>query len=136
MLIEEEMTMSEVVLHDYKLIPVISRLGIKMGYGDKTIRQLCDLKNISVRFFLTVLNAFHDPDYFPTEEDVRFSARSLVEYLRKAHAEYLNEKIPEIELLITQMTPSCALFHLLDISCIQEEALYPLKAYLPVTEDV
>ncbi len=109
MLIEKDMAMADVALHDYKLIPVISRFGIKMGYGNKTIEELCKEKNIDIRFFLTILNAFHDANYFPHSGRHKPPLHLLIDYLKRAHTEYLTEKLPAIGKLIGQMTEKCSL---------------------------
>ena len=109
MIIEKEMHMVDVVMHDYNLIPIISRFGIHMGYGDKTIEELCTAHHIHIDFFLTILNAFHDSDYFPPNRPHAFPAGLLVSYLRKAHQDYLQEELPEIEQLFRNMHMACAL---------------------------
>ena len=64
---------SELILHDYLLVPVITRFGIKLGFGEKTIAQLCKENNIQTDFFLDIINAFHDSDFFPNENLQNFS---------------------------------------------------------------
>ena len=109
MLIEKEMRMVDVVMHDYSLIPIISRFGIRMGYGDKTIEELCTDHPINIDFFLTILNTFHDPDYFPKNRLKPFPVSLLVSYLQKAHQDYLQKELPEIEQLFKSMRHACEL---------------------------
>lgn len=104
MRIERNIKLADVIHHDFNLIPVIHRFGIQLGFGDQTIEAICQDKDINIEFFLTILNAFHDPQYFPKKHLQSFPASMLVDYLRKAHHYYLNDKIPEIESLINQMT--------------------------------
>lgn len=104
MRIERNIKLADVIHHDFNLIPVIHRFGIQLGFGDQTIEEICQHKEINIEFFLTILNAFHDPQYFPKKQLQSFPASMLVDYLRKAHQYYLNDKIPEIESLINQMT--------------------------------
>jgi len=103
MLLEKEMKLAEVINHDYNLIPVISRFGIMMGFGDGSIENICKSKGVNIDFFLMIINTFHDPQYLDKKYLQSFSAMVLVEYLQKAHSYYLNNKIPEIEELINDM---------------------------------
>jgi regulator of cell morphogenesis and NO signaling len=103
MLIQKDMKLADVIHHDYNLVPVINRFGIHLGFGDKTIEELCLEKSVSIEFFLTILNAFHDRQFFPKKHLQSFPARQLIQYLNKSHQYYLDEKVPEIELLIEQL---------------------------------
>ena len=103
MLLEKQMKLADVIHHDYNLVPVINRFGIVLGFGDGSIESICNNKNIDIDFFLTILNAFHDPQLLDKEFLQSFSARLLIDYLRKTHNYYLAHKIPEIECLIVEM---------------------------------
>ncbi len=104
MLIQKEMKLADVIHHDHFLIPVINRFGIHLGFGDKTIDELCKENNINTIFFLTILNAYHDHEYFPKKHLQSFPASLLVSYLIKSHQYYLEEKVPEIENLINNLS--------------------------------
>lgn len=103
MLIQKDMKLANVIHHDYNLIPVINRFDIHLGFGDKTIDELCKEKKVSLEFFLTILNAFHDRQFFPKKHLQSFPANQLIQYLNKSHAYYLDEKVPEIERSIDQL---------------------------------
>lgn len=103
MLIQKEMKLADVIHHDHSLVAVINRFGIYLGFGDKKIETICQENNISTDFFLIILNAFHDPQYFPKKHLQSFPASMLIDYLAKAHRFYLDEKIPEIEHLILDL---------------------------------
>lgn len=103
MLIQKEMNLADVIHHDHNLIPVINRFNISLGFGDKRIEELCIEKQINPEFFLTIINAYHDHKYFPKKHLQSFPASLLVSYLKKSHTYYLENKIPEIEELITKL---------------------------------
>jgi len=98
------MKLADVIHHDHNLVPVINRFGIHLGFGDKTIAEICTDKNVNIGFFITIINAFHDNQYFPKQHLQSFPASMLVDYLRKTHQYYIENKIPEIESLIQKMT--------------------------------
>jgi len=99
--------MADLIHLNHKLLPVIGRFGIRLGFGDKTIEELCIEKGLEPGFFLEVVNAFHDPGYYPREKLMNYPLVLIVEYLRSTHRFYLEDKIPEIEEMIEQMISRC-----------------------------
>ena len=104
MRIEKDMKLADVIHHDFSLVPVINRFGIHLGFGDGTIGEICEDKAVNTEFFLTILNTYHDAQYFPKKHLQSFHSATLIEYLRKAHQFYLEQKIPEIKNLICKLT--------------------------------
>ena len=103
MLIHENMKMAEVVLHDHTLVPIINRFGIHLGFGDRSIAEVCRRHQLNTDFFVTILNAFHDPGYFPQKRLRNFPAALIIDYLQRAHRYFLEDKLPEIFDLIQEM---------------------------------
>lgn len=106
MLIQSNMKMAEVIHLDYHLLPIVSRFGISLGFGDKTIEQVCRKQGVETNFFLEILNSYYNKDYFPQKHLQGFSLELIIEYLRKSHDYYLHTKIPLIEDLLRQMIDS------------------------------
>jgi len=103
MIISEKMKMADVIHLNYLLVSVINRFGIRLGFGDKTVEEICTINNVNIKFFLEITNAFHDKQYFPDKQLQTFSLKLIVEYLNKTHKYYLEKKIPEIDNLIKQI---------------------------------
>ncbi len=103
MLIQENMKLADVILHDHTLVPIINRFGIHLGFGDDSIAEICRHQHLNIDFFVTILNAFHDTHYFPKEQLQNFPATLIIDYLQKAHNYFLEEKMPEISMLIDKM---------------------------------
>jgi regulator of cell morphogenesis and NO signaling len=119
MLIAPEMKMAEVIHLNYQLLPIISRFGIQLGFGDKTIIQVCRDHSLDVEFFLEILNSYHDSKYFPRKHLQGFPMKLLLDYLRKSHDYYLRIKIPQLEQLLEQLSgpvndPGSKSFDLID----------------------
>jgi regulator of cell morphogenesis and NO signaling len=103
MQIQANMKMAEIVHLNYHLLQIISRFGIKLGFGDKTIRQVCQDYNINVDFFLELVRTYHFPNYFPEKHLQQFPAGMIVDYLRKSHHYYVKVKVPEIAFLLNRL---------------------------------
>jgi len=95
--ITPEMKLADVLIHNYTLLPVISRFNIKLGFGDKTVAEVCKDTEVNIDFFLEITNSYVDEDYIPQKELGSFPVSLIVKYLKKTHLYYLDEKIPEIE---------------------------------------
>ena len=101
-----ESKLSKVIHANYLLLPVINRFGIKLGFGDKTIAEVCTERDINTNFFLAILNTFHNHSYFPEEELRGFSCKTIVTYLRKSHSYFVNYSIPRLKTLLHNMLES------------------------------
>lgn len=96
-LFNKEDKLATVVTRNYHLLPVINRFGIRLGFGEATIEEICTQHQINSLFFLDIINAFHDADFFPVEELLSFSPRPIVDYLQRTHNYYLSYVVPKME---------------------------------------
>ena len=103
MRITKDMKMADVIQMNYMLIPVIYRFGINLGFGDKSVKEICEETDVDLNFFLQLVNTYHDKDYFPKEELQTIPSKDIVAYLKMTHSSYLNEKLTEIEGLIESL---------------------------------
>jgi regulator of cell morphogenesis and NO signaling len=103
----KRMKLAEVLQSDYNTLNVINRFGIALGFGEKSVEMVCSQYGINPNFFLEIINAYHDPDYFPQKHLQSFSVGEIVEYLKKTHQSYLNQDIPYIERLMNELLEGC-----------------------------
>ncbi|MDD2196187.1 MAG: hemerythrin domain-containing protein [Bacteroidales bacterium] len=102
------MKLAEVVQANFNTLSVINRFGIKLGFGDFSVHKVCEANGVNVDFFLEILNAFHDKNYFPQEQLQSFSVAEIVSYLRKTHQDYMYQNIPHVEMLLEQLEVDCS----------------------------
>lgn len=84
--------MRELVKDNSSLILIMGRFGISLGFGDKSVREVCRVHNVDERTFTEVAN-------FCSEREYRFeviSLQALIEYLKQAHQYYLEFNLPNI----------------------------------------
>lgn len=106
-LFNENNKLAAVIHKDHSLLPVINRLGVRLGFGDKTIRNICDENGIDPAFFVEIINVFHYESYFPEQKLMNLSVVYVVDYLIKTHEYYRNYLIPEIDRLLHLFLESC-----------------------------
>lgn len=87
--------MADIISDNYFLIQVISRFGIKVGFGDKTIENVCDDFNVDCNTFLAIVNFISDGNSY-VENLSSISLSSLLQYLKQSHAYFLEYCLPAI----------------------------------------
>lgn len=100
------MKLADVIHSNYLLIPIIGRFGIELGFGNKTVKEICDEKNLEHLFFLEILNSYHNSDYFAENLFERYPLALIISYLRNTHHYYRTIKIPELEEMVEQFLHS------------------------------
>jgi len=106
-MIHKRIKMADLIHLNYHILPIINRFGVFLGFGDKTIEQICKEKNINVDFFLEIVNVFLYDDYFPAENLQHFDIQDIVEYLKKSHKYFLDVKLSSIEKKINALIDFC-----------------------------
>lgn len=106
-LFNENNKLAAVIHKDHSLLPVINRLGIRLGFGDSTVREVCEKEGVDVGFFIEIINVFHYEAYFPELRLLNLSVSHVVDYLIKTHNYYRQYLIPEIERLMQLFLKSC-----------------------------
>lgn len=107
-LFNENHKLVSVIHRDHSLLPVINRLGVKLGFGDLTISEICKKEGIDVDFFVEIVNVFHYEAYFPEHRLLELPVTHVVEYLIKTHEYYRKYLIPEIERVLDLFLKSCS----------------------------
>ncbi len=105
-LITSTMKLSDVIHSNYLLIPVVNRFGIRLGFGEMTVKKACKEHGIDPEFFLTILNAYSNENYFPEKTLQTFNVLTIVRYLEKTHSYYIETEIPIIERQINALVRS------------------------------
>lgn len=87
--------MSDLVSNNYPVLLVMSRFGIGLGVGEKTIGQVCKDNGVDVATFLTVANMLFGEGWRSEYVD-RVSVESLLVYLHNSHDYFLGFRLPGI----------------------------------------
>ena len=89
--------MSDLICNNYPMLLVMNRFGITLGFGDQSIREVCENKGVDVSTFLSVINLLSRDDRIMYNGGIRdISLTSLIDYLKKSHNYFLDFKLPLI----------------------------------------
>ena len=102
-MITKQHKMVDVIHLDYHLLSVLYRFNIPLGFGEKTIEQVCNEHHINPDFFIEIVKVFVDKNYFPDKTLQHFSVETIIHYLQASHRYYINEKIPELKTLFKDL---------------------------------
>ena len=88
--------MSELICENYKLLLVMSRFGLSLGFGDQTVKQVCEQQGVHTGTFLAVVNFMEDECCVPESYREDISVEAFVDYLRRGHSYFLDFNLPVI----------------------------------------
>lgn len=92
------MKMADMIASNYDLILMLPRFGIPLGFGEKSVKEVCRDRGVDENFFLTVCNIYSFDDYRPDDEEVAaIDHRLVVEHLQASHRYYIEERLPHMQ---------------------------------------
>ncbi|MBR5638520.1 MAG: hemerythrin domain-containing protein [Muribaculaceae bacterium] len=96
-LYKETDNLSALITAQPQLLLTLSHFGIPMGFGDKTIAQVCAENGVNPQFFLLICEVYSNDNYVPSPAKLRATPmEGLVPYLLRSHDYYLNRRLPHI----------------------------------------
>ena len=84
--------MRDLIRDNSLILMVMNRFGIPMGFGDRTVQELCDEHGVDARTFLAVAGFISGHSVDKSE----LSAAALMGYLKRAHSYFLDYDLPLI----------------------------------------
>lgn len=87
--------MISLIRDNYNLLQSLGSFGISLGFGDKTVKQVCDDQNVDTNTFLAVVN-FTINGYREMDDVSRLSVPTLLQYLKASHDFFLGFQLPFI----------------------------------------
>ena len=88
--------MIDLISDNYSLLQVMSRFGLSLGFGDKTVKEVCEMNGVDCPTFLAVVNFMAEGFSRMDGETDGLSIPALVDYLRQAHIYFLEFCLPAI----------------------------------------
>ncbi len=89
-------SMADIIEDNYSLLQVLSRFGMSLGFGDKSVEEVCNMHHVDATTFLAIVNFVHCGYTQVTEEIANLSVPALLDYLRQSHIYFLDYIFPRI----------------------------------------
>jgi len=87
--------MISLIRDNYNVLQSLGAFGISLGFGDKTVREVCEAQGVDTYTFLAVVNLSLN-NYHHNGDVSRLSVSTLLKYLRASHEYYLDFQLPFI----------------------------------------
>lgn len=78
------------------LLFVLNQFSIPLGFGEKTIEEICNKLNIDTRSLITMLQLHSQPDNTDMMSLGQLSPELILNYLKKSHTYFLDYRLPSI----------------------------------------
>jgi regulator of cell morphogenesis and NO signaling len=102
--LSKKMKLADIISFNYNLALLLPRFGMKLGFGDKSVTEVCSKYGVPVDFFILVCNVYSFDEYIPSKYEVKETdISSLINYLNISHQHYINDRIPKIEMLLNSI---------------------------------
>ena len=97
-LFSSDSRLSDLITAHPSLLSLLSRLGISLGFGDRSLADVCEESGVDTAFFLLICNVYTFNNYVPsTAAILGTDMTGLVPYLEKSHKYYVEKRLPHIE---------------------------------------
>lgn len=88
--------LSDLIRDDYRILQVMSRFGLSLGFGDKSVQEVCASHGVDGYTFLAVANFMQEEDEQVHTDVENLSIPCMMDYLKRAHSYYLDFCLPAI----------------------------------------
>lgn len=84
-----------IIRDNHNILQSLGAFGISLGFGDKTVKEVCEDQGVDTYTFLAVVN-FTINGYREYDDISHFSVPTLLQYLQKSHSYFLEFALPFI----------------------------------------
>ena len=84
-----------IIRDNYNVLQSLGSFGINLGFGDKTVKEVCEDQSVDTYTFLAVVN-FTINGYRDSDDAQCLSIPTLIHYLKASHSYYLDFQLPTI----------------------------------------
>lgn len=102
------MKMADVLESNYRLLGIVSRLGMGGSCGDMSVKEFCEAHSFDPETLTLICNVYSFEDYIPDEETLaRSRIQDIVSYLHRSHEYYRNESLASLSEDIRRLIAPC-----------------------------
>lgn len=107
-LFSKDTKFAELLTDDRRLLQLLSRFSIGLGFGDRNVEQVCLMNHVNTELFLMVCEIYSDNNFRPGQRELQhIDMGNLLSYLKASHLYYLDERFPHIEEHLQHIIDAC-----------------------------
>ena len=77
---------AELMTEDRRLLQLLPRFGIGLGFGDRSVDQVCRMNQVNADLFLLICEIYSDGGFRPAKHELQLIDMSdLLSYLKASH---------------------------------------------------
>lgn len=95
--------MSELVEDNYRVLSIMSCFGIGLGFGERSIGEVCQANGVDTVTFLAVVNLMLDKGGADICDTSKVSPEALLDYLMRSHEYYIGFRLPGIRKALVEI---------------------------------
>lgn len=90
---EADDKMISIIRDNYSILSMLGSFGISLGFGDKTVKEVCESQNVDTYTFISMVN-FTINGHRDSENIHKLSVPTLLRYLKASHVYYIDFTLP------------------------------------------
>ena len=98
----EDDKLCDLILDDSRVLRVMSRFGLPLGFGEKTVKQVCSESHVDTTTFLALANFYKLGRAAASDYVDKISVNCLMDYLHRSHQYFLGFLLPYIRRLLIE----------------------------------
>ena len=99
---------AELMTDDRRLLQLLPRFGIRIGFGDRSVDQVCQMNQVNTDLFLMICEIYSDSGFKPEKQELQsIYMVDLLSYLKASHLYYLDDRFPHIEEHLNRIIDAC-----------------------------
>ena len=99
---------AELLTDDRRLLQLLPRFGITLGFGDRSVAQVCQMNHVNTELFLMICDIYSDSAFKPEPKELQHvDMGDMLSYLKASHKYYLDERFPHIEEHLHHIIEAC-----------------------------
>lgn len=99
---------AELMTEDRRLLQLLPRFGIRIGFGDRSVDQVCQMNQVNTDLFLMICEIYSDSGFKPEKHELQsIYMIDLLSYLKASHLYYLDDRFPHIEEHLNRIIEAC-----------------------------
>ncbi|MEG0950249.1 MAG: hemerythrin domain-containing protein [Bacteroidales bacterium] len=103
--------MADLIQEDYRYLLTLDRFHLPLGFGNRTIGEVCKEREADLDLFLLVVNTLADPSYTESFPVDAIQIPRLVDFLKRTHAYFINYRLPRLHDMLRELVEGADELH-------------------------